>query len=103
MLSCGGGYRRCFSILREKLQLARSRRACRLWRLVDRHRPEALDVPLLAAQGEEHHPVHALGRPGLQGEAEHQPIGQLCQSAWNFGSSAASVQVVVMRHGSGAP
>ncbi len=40
-----------------------------------------------------------VGAPVIKIE---RPEGD-CRSAWKFGSSAASVQIVVMRHGSGAP
>ena len=31
----------------------------------------------LAAQGEEHHTVHAVGPPCLQGQTENQPVRQV--------------------------
>ena len=47
--------------------------------------------------------LRRLHESGVSVQEIAPALGMGCRSAWKFGSSAASVQIVVMLHGSGAP
>jgi len=58
-----------------------------------------------AADTDDHWALRAADRALLGNKTAATRLGfaVLCRSAWKIGSSAGSVQVVVMLHGSGVP